>query len=168
MHNKRGLFHSSSNRAFPHAPRKLSTVPLQHTDAQPSKPPVGGNYSWTSRSSLRADVLLLVRRKRGGFQDSHLERPGAGWRDWQQVLCQRRFQTALPATSGNRPGARHRTQKTNLQRPGIGPTLTVPSSSPERVSTPAYPQRSATSRRSVRSASGRAVTVSRPGPGIAE
>ena len=25
-----------------HAPRKDSTVPLLHTDAQPSKPPVGG------------------------------------------------------------------------------------------------------------------------------
>ena len=72
VRNKRGLFHSSSNRAFPHAPRKLSTVPLQHTDAQPSKPPVGGtskgSSAWPWITPVRKIIAYLSKTQRSRFQ----------------------------------------------------------------------------------------------------
>ena len=45
-----------------HAPRKDSTVPLLHTDAQPSKPPVGGTSKgsaarpWLTPSSANSST----------------------------------------------------------------------------------------------------------------
>ena len=52
------------HRAFPHAPSKLSTVPLQHVEAQPSSPPVGatskGSSAWPWTTPVRKIIACII------------------------------------------------------------------------------------------------------------